>query len=59
MAKLACKCDSSKLCCHKCGQPVKIVMDGEEWCDRCGTYQRPREHGWARAVADKRAPVRR
>jgi len=39
--------------CTKCGRPVRIVLDGEEWCDHCQRYQRPREHGWSRAVADK------
>jgi len=37
----------------ECGRPVRIVLDGEEWCDHCQRYQRPREHGWSRAVADK------
>jgi len=33
--------------CHKCGSPIRIVCDGEEWCDNCRDYQRPRPHGWA------------
>lgn len=34
--------------CHTCGGPVREVLDGEEWCERCG-YQRPAAHGWAKA----------
>lgn len=32
--------------CHTCGTPIKIVLDGEEWCPKCDAYQRPRVHGW-------------
>lgn len=31
--------------CHACGTPVHIVLDGEEWCPTCQTYQRPAAHG--------------
>ena len=34
--------------CHGCGNRVRIVLDGEEWCSRCKTYQRPVPHGWSR-----------
>lgn len=33
--------------CHKCGKLIRIVLDGEEWCDSCQSYQRPLTHGWA------------
>lgn len=33
--------------CHTCGQPLRIVLDGEEWCDTCGTYRRYKSHGWS------------
>lgn len=33
--------------CHDCGRPVRIVLDGEEWCDNCQKYQRPISHGWS------------
>ena len=33
--------------CHGCGNRVRIVLDGEEWCDKCQTYQRPVTHGWS------------
>ena len=32
--------------CHKCGNEVRMVLDGEEWCSHCQAYQRPRAHGW-------------
>lgn len=32
--------------CHRCHAPIRLVLDGEEWCDRCASYQRPRSHGW-------------
>ncbi len=31
--------------CHTCGTALRIVLDGEEWCDTCQTYQRPASHG--------------
>ena len=34
--------------CHTCGTPVRIVLDGEDWCDTCQTHQRPAHHGWGR-----------
>lgn len=36
--------------CHTCGGPIRKVLDGEEWCDRCARYQRPASHGWARDI---------
>ena len=36
-------------CCHECGTPLRIVLDGEEWCHKCGAYRRYRSHGWGRA----------
>lgn len=33
--------------CHACGAKVRLVLDGEEWCDECERYQRPRSHGWS------------
>lgn len=38
--------------CHACGSPIHIVLDGEEWCDSCQAYQRPRAHGWAPGLGD-------
>ena len=40
--------------CHGCGRRVRIVLDGEEWCSHCETYQRPVPHGWSKweAVSD-------
>jgi hypothetical protein len=32
--------------CHECGEKLRTVLDGEEWCDRCGEYRRYRAHGW-------------
>jgi hypothetical protein len=32
--------------CHTCGARLRVVLDGEEWCDRCGAYRRYRSHGW-------------
>lgn len=34
--------------CHFCLEPVRLVLDGEEWCPRCERYQRPASHGWGR-----------
>jgi len=39
--------------CHRCGAQVRIVLDGEEWCDICQRYQRPAAHGWHEALADR------
>lgn len=25
--------------CAICGGPTRTVLDGETWCDKCGTYQ--------------------
>ena len=32
--------------CHTCGTKLRTVLDGEEWCDRCGQYRRYQSHGW-------------
>lgn len=32
--------------CHTCGTSLRQVLDGEEWCPRCGQYRRYRSHGW-------------
>ena len=32
--------------CHECGNPLRIVCDGEEWCDTCQAYRRYASHGW-------------
>ena len=39
---------SQRIKCHRCGEPVRIVLDGEEWCSRCQHYQRPVPHGWSK-----------
>lgn len=38
--------------CHKCGAQIRIVLDGEEWCDSCQSYQRPIAHGWSTIYKD-------
>lgn len=38
--------------CHTCGTPLRLVLDGEEWCETCEVYRRYRSHGWARAAAE-------
>lgn len=38
--------------CHDCGAPLRVVLDGEEWCPRCRDYRRYRSHGWAAAAAE-------
>lgn len=43
--------------CHGCGGRVRIVLDGEEWCPRCETYQRPAPHGWSRWEAVSAIPT--
>lgn len=37
--------------CHRCGGPIRMVLDGEEYCPQCG-YQRPWTHGWSSAYRD-------
>ena len=39
---------SQRMKCHRCGDNVHFVLDGEEWCSRCQHYQRPVPHGWSR-----------
>jgi len=34
--------------CHTCGLQLNVVLDGEEYCPRCGAYRRYRSHGWAK-----------
>ena len=43
--------------CHTCGTAVRVVLDGEEWCDTCQTYQRPASHGWGRFPGQTRAEL--
>lgn len=33
--------------CHTCGDPLRTVLDGEQWCDTCGLYRRYVSHGFA------------
>lgn len=42
--------------CHTCGAPIKDVLDGEEWCDRCGVYRRYISHGWSNFSANDASP---
>ncbi len=35
--------------CHDCGTELRIVLDGEERCPRCGAYRRYYSHGWSRS----------
>lgn len=45
--------------CHTCGEPLKLCLDGEEWCERCQAYRRYPSHGWSRGVfsdSDTRCP---
>jgi len=39
--------------CHTCGNKLRTVLDGEEWCDTCQTYRRYASHGWNCESADK------
>lgn len=32
--------------CHTCGEKLREVLDGEEYCDLCGAYRRYKSHGW-------------
>lgn len=32
--------------CHTCGTLLNTVLDGEEWCAKCGHYRRYPSHGW-------------
>ena len=32
--------------CHTCGNALRNVLDGEEWCDTCKQYRRYKSHGW-------------
>jgi len=34
--------------CHTCGTPLRMVLDGEEYCDTCHQYRRYVSHGWTR-----------
>ena len=42
--------------CHTCGAGVHFLLDGEEWCSRCKSYQRPVPHGWSRWEAVSEIP---
>ncbi len=52
IARQAARCSeldcSQRRKCHRCGNAVRFVLDGEEWCPHCETYQRPVPHGWSR-----------
>jgi hypothetical protein len=39
--------------CHSCGNKLRQVLDGEEWCDNCGTYLRYHAHGCSYDEDDK------
>jgi len=47
---------SKSMKCHGCGNAVRIVLDGEEWCSHCQSYQRPVPHGWSRWEAVSAIP---
>ena len=32
--------------CHSCGTLFKSILDGEEWCGKCGQYRRYPSHAW-------------
>ena len=34
--------------CHACGTPLRMVLDGEQWCGTCEQYRRYVTHGWTR-----------
>jgi hypothetical protein len=38
--------------CHTCGNELRTVLDGEEWCGTCQGYRRYRAHGWAAGAGD-------
>ena len=42
--------------CHTCGTKLRIVLDGEEWCPKCGVYRRYGSHGWSSARGDNATP---
>jgi len=42
--------------CHSCGFPLRVVLDGEEWCPHCKTYRRYRSHGWVGGQERKPSP---
>ena len=43
-------CTRSQPCnhCHTCGEVLRTVLDGEQWCDRCQKYRRYQAHGFER-----------
>jgi hypothetical protein len=47
--------------CHRCRTEIRELVDGQEWCDDCQAYQRPREHGWPASFCtdSKPCPPRR
>jgi hypothetical protein len=32
--------------CHACGSPLRVILDGEEWCDTCRKVRWYESHGW-------------
>ena len=40
--------------CHTCGEMLRYVLDGEEWCNKCKQYRRYPSHGWARGTGSNR-----
>lgn len=38
--------------CHVCREPLKTVLDGEEWCRHCATYRRYWQHGFGFGVGE-------
>ncbi len=39
--------------CHCCGTPIIIVLDGEEWCQKCKTYRRYPSHGFGHGACSQ------
>lgn len=38
--------------CHECGEHLRSVLDGEEWCAKCHAYRRYLSHGWGASGDD-------
>lgn len=38
--------------CHTCGDELRKVLDGEEWCNTCKAYRRYFSHGWGHSKQD-------
>ncbi len=41
---------SKSMKCHGCGNAVRIVLDGEEWCSHCLNTHQCSEYVHARAI---------